>query len=124
MIWRGWRVGKVIRELVRKHRLTVISFGISAALIMSGWIWAWVYLRRVEQPIILHFSSLSGIDLVGRAEELVAPAVLGMTVVGINFVLAMTLEERDWFLGKLLAGTTLAFAVLIFIGFAAIISVN
>ena len=49
---------------------------------------------------------------------------LGVAVVFMNFFLATDLEDRDWFLGKFTAAATLGFAALIFIGFAAIISVN
>ena len=42
----------------------------------------------------------------------------------VNFFLALELEARDWFLGKIVAAATLVLSVLIFIAFAAIISVN
>lgn len=99
-------------------------FGLSLSLVAGGWLWAWLYLRKIEQTLILHFNSLSGINLVGGVRELAGFGILALVVVAVNFVLALALEERDWFLGKLLAAATLAFAALIFIGFAAIISVN
>jgi hypothetical protein len=111
-------------ETIKKHRLITAVFGVSFALAAGGWLRAWLYLRQVNQTLILHFNNVSGISLVGGVGDLAGFGVLALVVVGVNFILALALEERDWFLGKLLAAATLAFSILIFIGFAAIISVN
>lgn len=111
-------------EAIKEHRLVAGAFGISLALVAGGWLWAWIYLRKIEQTLILHFNDRAGINLVGEVGDLAGFGVLALIVVVINSILALALEDRGWFLGKLLAAATLAFAVLIFIGFAAIISVN
>lgn len=100
------------------------AFGVSFVLVAGGWLWAWLYLREIDQTLILHFNDRVGINLVGKPGDLAGFGVLALIAVVINSILALALEERDWFLGKLLAAATLAFAALIFIGFAAIISVN
>ncbi len=111
-------------EIIKRHRLVAGAFGISLALAAGGWLWAWLALRNAEQTLILHFNNRSGINLVGGAGDLAGFGTLALVVVAVNFILALALEDRGWFLGKLLAAATLAFAVLIFIGFTAIISVN
>jgi hypothetical protein len=113
-----------ILNSIKKHRITAGVFGFSFALVAGGWLWAWLYLKKIDQTLILHFNDISGINLVGKVGDLAGFGVLALVVVAMNFVLALALEDRSWFLGKLLAAATLAFAVLIFIGFAAIISVN
>lgn len=115
---------KLLHESIRKHRLLTGAFAVSFSLAAGGWLWAWLALRKTEQTLILHFNNRAGINLVGKVGDLTGVGVLALVVVAVNFFLALALEDRGWFLGKLLATATLAFAALIFIGFAAIISVN
>lgn len=93
-------------------------------LIAGGWLWSYSVLRHVRQPLILHFNNLVGIDYIGSAADLAFLGVFGLLSVLVNTCLALELDERDWFWGKLLIAGTAGFAVLLFIAFAAIISVN
>ena len=106
------------------HKLMAIGFSVSLALAVGGWLWAHIYLGSVGQPLIIHFNSSSGITQVGETRDLIGIGIFAVLAVMVNFFIAMSLEERDWFWGKLLAAATVGFAALIFIGFAAIISVN
>lgn len=120
-------IRRIINEFfltAKKHRLIVGVFAISFILVVGGWLWAWFYLQTIDQTLILHFNDRVGINFVGRIGDLTGFVVMALVAVIMNFILALALEDRGWFLGKLLSAATLAFAVLIFIGFAAIISVN
>lgn len=112
--------------LNRLARFKVISwlFGASALFVISGTLWAYAALRGVRGPLILHYSSASGIGEIGGLWGLLKMGVAGLLVVIVNFFLALELEERDSFFGRFVAATTVLLSVLIFIGFAAIISVN
>lgn len=112
------------REKLTKYSLVSSTFLVSAAFVAGGWLWASVALRGATQPIIIHWSSVQGITQIGSVRNLTEAGILGLVVVAVNFFIALALEERDWFLGKLLAAATLVFSILLFIGFAAIISVN
>ena len=112
------------RRIIRAKAVSVASF-VSLAFVASGWAWAEVALGHVANaPLILHFNDLDGITAVGASRSLAYIGGIGIIVVLLNFLIAIELEERDGFLGKLMAGITLIFAVLLFIGFAAIINVN
>lgn len=109
-----------------KHR--VVSAIFFAALIFAGggYFWTWLALRGIgsAEPLILHFDDLQGITAVGAFDSLHFMGIFGVAVVLVNFALALELEERDPVLGKVIAGVTLAFAILLFIAFVAIIGVN
>ncbi len=111
-----------------EHRAVGSLFGISFFLVAGGWTWAYWALRNVEPYINFHWNADFGIKQVVFAGDFVPMlgTVGGTTlfVVVVNTLVALELEERDWFLGKLLAVGTLAISALIFIGFAAIIAVN
>ena len=112
-----------LRKLLR-FRVTSALFLVSLILVLGSSLWAYGALRKIHGPIIVHFSSLGGIDQIGEIWDLLRIGVLGLVVISINFFIAFELEERDWFLGKLTAAVTVFLSLLIFIGFAAIISVN
>lgn len=107
-----------------KNRIVSGIFLASFIFVLGGTLWAYFALRGVSGPLILHFNNLAGINQIGGLAELIWMGVTGLTIVVISFRVALELEARDWFLGKLLAATTLLVGILIFIGFAAIISVN
>ncbi len=111
-------------EKILKHRLVAVVGGASLVLIAGGWLWGYFALRHVRQPLILHFNNLVGIDYIGSASDLAVLGVFGLLSVLVNTFLALELEEKDWFWGKLLVAATAGFAVLLFIALAAIISVN
>ena len=99
------------------------------ALALGGGLWAYLALSAAAgsgpaAPLILHYDDLSGITAVGGIGTVSFAAVFGVLAVLVNFLVALELDARDWFLGKFTAGATLVFAILLFIGFAAIIGVN
>jgi hypothetical protein len=106
-----------------KFRSTSLAFLTGFLLIVGGCLWAYAALHNVSGPLILHFND-TGINQIGSLWEILWIGITGIVMVIINFCIAIELEARDWFLGKLLAAETLLLGVLIFVGFAAIISVN
>jgi hypothetical protein len=111
-------------EEIKKYKLVSGFLAASAVFVVAGFIWAFVALQRMNGPHILHFDELRGITAVGGAGVIIFAGIFGMAVVIINGFLAMALEKRSVLFGKLTAVLTLVFAILLFIAFAAIISVN
>lgn len=99
-------------------------FSASFLFVVGGTIWSYLALRGIAQPLILHFNNFAGINQIGSAANLLRIGGTATIFVLLNFFLALELEDRDAFLGKLLAAATLFFGILLFIGFATIIGVN
>lgn len=113
-----------ILGLLKKHRLVSGVFIVSFFLTAYASVWAYVALHSSSQQLILHFSEDAGITKIGDVGQLVLLGVSGCLLVIVNLILALLLEERVKFLGRLLTGATLFTAILIFIAVSAIISVN
>ncbi|MBU6501122.1 MAG: hypothetical protein KGJ89_04530 [Patescibacteria group bacterium] len=107
-----------------KFRAVSLVCAAGLVLVLSGFFWAYISLRQVGWPIVVHFNNLAGINQIGGISELLYVGITGTVVVLVNSFISLELEERDGFWGKLLASATLLFGILIFIYFAAIISVN
>lgn len=106
----------------------VVACAASAAFIVGGAAWAFAALSAIGQPLIIRFNghagSTYGIDQVGGMRDIWGLAFLSFAILVVNTVLAVTLDRRDTFLGKLLAFGALVYGVLIFLAFTAIIRVN
>ena len=100
------------------------SFVLGALFVAGGWFWTWFALRDARGPFILHFSDYTGINQIGDMADIHGLGATGIVVVVLNFILARTLWPREARWAKILAGTTLFLAVLLFTALAAIISVN
>jgi hypothetical protein len=107
------------------HRLIAVISAIALAFVAGGFGWAFFMLRGVTgNPLILHFDDINGITQVGGLAAIGLAGLFGAFVVIIDFFIAIEFDDRDRILGKFLAVLALVFAVLLFIAFAAIISVN
>ncbi|MBI2033772.1 MAG: hypothetical protein HYT13_01600 [Candidatus Liptonbacteria bacterium] len=113
----------MIQKFIR-FKITSAAFFASLTLVLSGWLWAYFSLRNLPPPYILRFVSNLGVTQLGDLQDIAAAGAVAMISVLLNFILAFELETKAKFLAKLLTFSTLTFAALIFIGFAAIISVN
>ncbi len=109
---------------ILKHRIVSAVFGAAFLLVMSGWLWVYVALRGISQPLIIHFNNVSGITQTGTMRNITNIGILAVLILIVDFVIAIELEDRSRFLGKFLAVGAAFLAILIFIGFAAIIGVN
>ena len=107
-----------------KFKLVSGLFAASFAFVAGGAFWSYFALRNSSELVILHFSNIAGITQMGSISNLVYFGIGAAIIVITNFLIALELEERDMFLSKITAAGTLLFGILIFIGFAAIISVN
>ena len=111
-------------EKIKKHMLVSCLLMASAAFVLGGFVWALAALQKPSSLLALHFNDLQGITAVGGMGIVIFGGVFGIVVVLVNSGLALELEERNPFFGTLTAVLTLVFAVLLFIAFAAILSVN
>ncbi len=113
-----------LKRKIVHHKGMSALFGLCLVLVAVGWIWAYAALHTAQNPLILHFNNFAGITQVGSVWDLLRVAILGIVMVKLNWLIAMELEEREEFLGKFILAATLTLALLLFIGFAAIINVN
>ena len=112
------------KELLRRYRIVTAAGAASVLLVLIAWGWAYNALRGISQPLIIHFTKATGITQIGHFSFLSGVAVASLVGICVNIALAYALEERNRAIGKFFAGATVFLAVLIFIAFAAIISVN
>lgn len=110
-------------ERARGYPLINMLCGSAFALILLSQGLALFFLRGESETLVLHFTK-SGIDQFGSFWQLQGYGLIGLVVVIMNYFIAIELEERDWFWGKFVAGVTLGLAILLFVAFRAIISVN
>lgn len=106
------------------YRIPNLAMILSMTLVVGGWLWAYFKLRKIADPLIIHYSPEVGIDQVGYAGDLAKVGVFGIVIVAMNFIISVELEQKDKFLGRLTSAVTAFLGILIFIYFAAIISVN
>jgi hypothetical protein len=114
----------MVKKIVQYR--AVGALGAAAVLFaLGGFAWAYGALSSASSgPYILHFNDMTGITSVGGVDTIISMGILGLVITVMNFFIALELEERDIFLGKVVAGGTLIFAALLFIAFAAILNVN
>src|SRR3989338_7663406 len=99
----------MIKKIV-KFRFMGITFLVSFLLVAGGCLWAYLKLKEITSPLILHFND-AGINQIGSFKELLWIGITGMVAVVVNFFVALEFEARDRFLGKMLAAGTLLLGV-------------
>lgn len=106
------------------YRFIISSFAAALVLVAGGTVWAYYALRDITQPLILHYNGQYGISQTGNIWNLTGFGITGLVVLTLNFGMSLVFEQADSFWGKIVAVASLILGILIFIGFAAIISVN
>jgi len=114
-----------IMKKALNHRAVVITSLIALFFVIGGFLWLLLGLLAIGSgPFILNFNDIQGITRTGGIGDVVTMGILGVLIVIVNFFLAVELDGRDRVLGKMVAGITLVGAILLFIAFVAILSVN
>lgn len=113
----------VIQKLIDRRGVLLLSL-VSLFWVACGWAWAYVRLRLLETPIILHFSTWEGIDRIGTIDDIHWIGGIGSLIIIVNSFIALALAPRDHFLARITAFATFVMALLLFILFASIIGVN
>lgn len=111
-------------EKIRKYKLISGSFVVSAIFVLAGFVRAMITLQKIGSPFIVHFNDMQGITSVSGIGVILFAGIFGIAVVLLNGSIALEFEEQNTFFGRLIAALTLVFAVLLFIAFTAILSVN
>lgn len=115
---------KMLKNIL-KYKLVSIMSLISIAFVVGGFLWAYIALGGAGSgPFILHFNDMEGITSVGGLGTIVFMGAFGLIVTVMNALIALEFEGRNAFLGKLVAVLTLLLAILLFMAFASILSVN
>lgn len=107
-----------------KFKFINLAYLVSLFLASGGWIWSYAALGGNGELLVIRFNNLVGISQIGSFSDLSAVGAISLIVIVINFFISRELAKNEEFLSKLLAFATVLFSALIFIGFAAIISVN
>lgn len=113
-----------LKHLVQKHRFSAVVYGASFFLSIFSAIRGFLIHREAAQPLILHWSEYAGITRIGNSTDLLLLGLFGCILTGVNFIVGLTIEERDLFWGRVVAGATFFVSVLIFVAISAIINVN
>ena len=114
----------ILKKIINHKAVSAACLG-AIAVALGGFLWGYFKLWSMRGgPLVLHFNDISGITEIGNLQDIVSLGILGIAITVINFFIAMELEERDRFLGKMVAVGSGFFAVLLFIAFAAILSIN
>lgn len=112
-----------VNNIFSQKRLVAV-FVLSFLFVVGGLAWCFFALRGSSGPLILHFNDILGISQIGSLYDLLGVGALGAVMVVVNFILSAEAHKRSREISWLMAGATIFFSVLLFIGFAAIISVN
>ena len=112
------------KKLMKYKAVSAACCG-AIAIALGGFCWAYFRLLNAGAgPLVLHFNNMNGITDVGNLWGIVSMGILGMVVTVVNFFIAIELEERDRFLGNIVAASSIFFAVLLFIALVAILGMN
>jgi uncharacterized membrane protein len=113
------------KKIIKYKAVSAACLG-AIAIALGGFLWVYFRLRNTAGGglLVLHFNDMNGITDVGNLWGIVSMGILGVAIAVVNFFIAMELEERDRFLGKVVAVASVFFAVLLFIAFAAILGIN
>ncbi len=113
-----------MRQFLARVRIPLLLSSVGVCFVLLALLWAWVAFHRIGGTVVISFTNEMGILRVGTPGVLYGTAFVALVALAINSFLVAALLKRDNFLAGFLGVATLFLGFLIFVGFAAIISVN
>jgi hypothetical protein len=98
--------------------------GIAGALLAFSGIWLYRVAGQMPEPIVLHFNAEVGINQIGSKNALYLLWWVAAAAWMLNLRIAGALRSRSPVLAIIVASGTLAWVILLFLYFAAIISLH
>lgn len=109
---------------ILKDRYTAALFLLGALFLIVAFAVAYVNILDSRSLLVIHFDAYRGADFFGDRTDIVDILLIAGLVLLLNFFLANELYFRERILSYILAGSTLAFVVLILVAVNVIINVN
>lgn len=101
--------------------LNYIAIGVSLISFFSVF---FALISLSNRPLVIHFDDINGITKMGNFTDIILIAVTGIIITILNFFISIKIEKRDKFLAKVISIVSILFAVLLFIAFTAILTMN
>ncbi|MBI2633757.1 MAG: hypothetical protein HYW80_00415 [Parcubacteria group bacterium] len=98
--------------------------GASLTLNLASWLWMYLRIPQGSYPFILHYNIYFGQDLLGPRYLLFQIPFLGLTVLGVNLLLASSLFEKSRPYAWLVLGATLVIEMVILYASLIVVYVN
>jgi len=110
-------------HIIKDKYLRIVG-GMSLLILLLAIMIFYATLGSITTPLIIHFDSYRGIDIVGGRAEVYAILILGLILILINLFLAEFIYKRERFLSYIFAFASLLISTLILMAISVIISVN
>ncbi len=112
-----------LREF-KKDRILFYSFIPAGSIILISLLVSYLNLFKINNLLILHFDSYTGIDFLGNKVDVYNVLAIAGLIVLLNSWLAIKVYFKERFLSYTLGVISLIFSVLILITIFVIISIN
>lgn len=101
--------------------LNYIAIGIS---LISFFLVFFNLISLSNRPLVIHFDDINGVTKMGNFTDIISIAATGIIVTVLNFFISIEVEKKDKFLARIISVVSILFAVLLFIAFTAILTMN
>lgn len=113
----------VIPSIFRKKPLLVLS-GLSGIAILGSLILAFLKLKGLSYPLVLHFDIFRGVDFLGDTTDFWGIWLGGFACIILNFFLGEVMFKKERVLSYVFLAINLLLALLLFIITAIVIGAN
>ncbi len=112
--------------LIKKDKLIRIISIIFLGINLSIWLLAYLlfYYLKVEKEITLHYNIYFGIDLIGSKWQLFYLPIAGIIIIILNALIALLIYNKNQFMIKILAVSTLLAQLFILLSIISIAYIN
>lgn len=89
-------------KLYIRHLPNLVMLPVSLGMNLLIWLWLFWNIRPQEDPIFLHYSVLSGVDLTGPWYHIFALPTVGLVIIVLNAALGWFFFESDKYMNHAL----------------------
>jgi hypothetical protein len=113
-----------MKNLIKNKDVFVLNYVAISISLVSFFFVFFNLINLFNRSLVVHFDDINGVTKMGNFTDIILIAVTGIIVTVLNFFISIEVEKKDKFLARIISIVSILFAVLLFIAFTAILTMN
>lgn len=107
-----------------KRYFVLLCLGISAILNVFLWVYAVIGGTGLGDEAVLHYDALQGIDLIGPGNDFFVLPLVGLIIIGVNFLLSALSVKSNQLVARILSSLAVGAQIILIVAAWLLININ
>ncbi len=107
-----------------KRYFVLFCLGLSVLLNIFLWVYLAIKVPVLGEEVVLHYDAIQGVDLIGPGNHFYVLPLIGLVIIGINFLLAAFSIKTNRLVAQVLSGLAVVGQVILVVAAMLMVNIN